>query len=121
MSTQAFNGAYVLPLFSEIEQARVDGASRPLHAPASSLATDDAPLGLYAASHSDAPARSRTGQGRTHCPPASLPANAAPAVGATSAAPGHPERERRAAPGNRQPERTRLRRARRHSVRERQA
>lgn len=34
MSTQAFNGAYLLPLFSEIEQARADGAYRPLPAPA---------------------------------------------------------------------------------------
>ncbi|MFC7986349.1 hypothetical protein [Streptomyces sp. NPDC057336] len=53
MSTQAFNGAYLLPLFSEIEQARADGAYRPLPAPApaSSLATDDAPLGVYAAAH----------------------------------------------------------------------
>jgi hypothetical protein len=53
MSTKAFNGAYLLPLFAEIEQARADGAYRPLPtpAPASSLATDDAPLGPYAASH----------------------------------------------------------------------
>ncbi|MFJ5212275.1 hypothetical protein [Streptomyces nigra] len=53
MSTQAFNGAYLLPLFGEVEQARADGAYRPLPAPApaSSLATDDAPLGPYAASH----------------------------------------------------------------------
>ncbi|EGE39435.1 hypothetical protein GTY83_37140 [Streptomyces sp. SID4928] len=53
MSTQAFNGAYLLPLFAEIEQARADGAYRqlPAPAPASSLAADDAPLGPYAAAH----------------------------------------------------------------------
>lgn len=53
MSTRDFNGAYLLPLFSEIEQARADGAYRQLlaPAPASSLATDDAPLGAYAAAH----------------------------------------------------------------------
>lgn len=53
MSTQAFNGAYLLPLFHAIEQARGDGAYRqlPAPAPASSLATDDAPLGPYAGAH----------------------------------------------------------------------
>ncbi|MER6354649.1 hypothetical protein ABT186_23225 [Streptomyces sp. NPDC001634] len=53
MSTQAFNGAYLLPLFAEIEQARAEGAYRqlPAPAPASSLAADDAPLGPYAAAH----------------------------------------------------------------------
>jgi hypothetical protein len=53
MSTRDFNGAYLLPLFSEVEQARTDGAYRqlPAPAPASSLATDDAPLGAYAAAH----------------------------------------------------------------------
>ncbi|MDQ0784601.1 hypothetical protein [Streptomyces sp. B3I8] len=53
MSTRDFNGAYLLPLFGEVEQARTDGAYRQLPAPdsASSLATDDAPLGAYAAAH----------------------------------------------------------------------
>ncbi|WP_324790395.1 hypothetical protein [Streptomyces sp. H51] len=53
MSTRDFNGAYLLPLFNEVEQARTDGAYRqlPAPAPASSLATDDAPLGAYAAAH----------------------------------------------------------------------
>ncbi|MDQ0784562.1 hypothetical protein [Streptomyces sp. B3I8] len=53
MSTQAFSGAYLLPLFHAIEQARADGAYRQLPDPdpASSLAADDAPLGPYAAAH----------------------------------------------------------------------
>ncbi|WP_406340232.1 hypothetical protein [Streptomyces sp. NBC_00648] len=53
MSTQAFNGTYLKPLFHQIEQLRTDGAYRPLPAPvrSSSLATDDAPLGPYAAAH----------------------------------------------------------------------
>ncbi|MGY5124340.1 hypothetical protein [Streptomyces nigrescens] len=47
MSTQTFQGAYLLPLFDAIEQARGEHAYRqlPAPAPASSLATDDAPLG----------------------------------------------------------------------------
>ncbi|WP_330455424.1 hypothetical protein OIB37_36135 [Streptomyces sp. NBC_00820] len=53
MSTQAFQGAYLLPLFHAIEQARGEHAYRqlPAPAPASSLAADDAPLGLYSAAH----------------------------------------------------------------------
>ncbi|WP_406368210.1 hypothetical protein OG788_46900 [Streptomyces sp. NBC_00647] len=53
MSTQAFNGAYLLPLFETIEQARGEGAYRQLPAPhpASSLAADDATLGPYAIAH----------------------------------------------------------------------
>ncbi|WP_406210884.1 hypothetical protein OG331_51495 [Streptomyces sp. NBC_01017] len=53
MSTQAFNGAYLLPLFQEIEQLRDEGAYRqlPKPAPSSSLAADDAPLGAYATAH----------------------------------------------------------------------
>ncbi|MFC9930021.1 hypothetical protein [Streptomyces sp. NPDC127190] len=47
MSTQAFHGAYLLPLFHAIEQARGEDAYQqlPAPAPASSLAADDAPLG----------------------------------------------------------------------------
>ncbi|QEU96973.1 hypothetical protein [Streptomyces kanamyceticus] len=53
MNTQAFKGAYLEPLFHQVEQLRTDGAYRQLPAPApsSSLATDDAPLGPYAAAH----------------------------------------------------------------------
>ncbi|MGW5482937.1 hypothetical protein [Streptomyces sp. NPDC004008] len=53
MSTRAFNGAYLLPLFHAIEQARGDGAYRQMPAPhpAGSLAADDAPLGPYAITH----------------------------------------------------------------------
>lgn len=53
MSTQAFNGAYLQPLFQTIEQARGEGAYRqlPVPHPASSLAADDAPLGPYAIAH----------------------------------------------------------------------
>ncbi|MFJ4950776.1 hypothetical protein [Streptomyces sp. NPDC088760] len=53
MSTQAFQGAYLMPLFHAVEQDRGDGAYRQLPAPdpASSLATDDAPLGPYAGAH----------------------------------------------------------------------
>ncbi|MFC8142940.1 hypothetical protein ACFUKV_14515 [Streptomyces paradoxus] len=45
MSTQPFNGAYLLPLFHEIVQLCDKGAYRPLPqpAPSSSLAADDAP------------------------------------------------------------------------------
>ncbi|WP_317448093.1 hypothetical protein [Streptomyces collinus] len=52
-STQAFQGAYLLPLFHAIEQARGEDAHRqlPAPAPASSLAADDAPLGPYAGAH----------------------------------------------------------------------
>ncbi|MFC9635306.1 hypothetical protein ACFTY8_40200 [Streptomyces mirabilis] len=53
MTTQAFNGAYLLPLFRLVEQHRGEDAYRQLPAPApnSSLATDDAILGTYAAAH----------------------------------------------------------------------
>ncbi|MBL1087443.1 hypothetical protein JK359_36760 [Streptomyces actinomycinicus] len=53
MSTQAFQGAYLLPLFHAIEQARGEDAYQqlPAPAPASSLAADDAPLGVYCAAH----------------------------------------------------------------------
>ncbi|MFD7677086.1 hypothetical protein [Streptomyces sp. NPDC060187] len=53
MSTQAFNGAYLLPLFEAIEQARGEHAylQLPVPHPASSLAADDAPLDSYAAAH----------------------------------------------------------------------
>ncbi|MFJ3229183.1 hypothetical protein ACIPJS_38345 [Streptomyces sp. NPDC086783] len=53
MNTQAFNGAYLLPLFRAIEQTRSEGAYLQLPAPhpASSLAADDAPLGPYAIAH----------------------------------------------------------------------
>ncbi|MFI1443270.1 hypothetical protein [Streptomyces fructofermentans] len=53
MSTQAFNGAYLLPFFETIEQARGEGVYRQLPAPHpdSSLAADDAPLGPYAIAH----------------------------------------------------------------------
>ncbi|MDX3364086.1 hypothetical protein ACIBWG_32470 [Streptomyces griseoaurantiacus] len=51
-------GAYLLPLFYAIEQARGEQARGehayrllPAPAPASSLAADDAPLGLYCAAH----------------------------------------------------------------------
>ncbi len=45
MSTQAFEGAYLLPLFHAIQQARGEHAYRQLPAPtpASSLTADDAP------------------------------------------------------------------------------
>jgi hypothetical protein len=51
MST--LQGAYLLPLFHAIEQARGEHAYRqlPAPAPAGSLSTDDAPLGPYTAAH----------------------------------------------------------------------
>jgi hypothetical protein len=53
MSTQAFQGTYLLPLLHAVEQARGGDAYRqlPAPAPASSLAADDAPLGPYASAH----------------------------------------------------------------------
>ncbi|KOV93769.1 hypothetical protein [Streptomyces sp. NRRL B-3648] len=53
MSAQAFQGAYLLPLFHAIEQARGEHAYRqlPAPAPAGSLAADDAPLGPYSTAH----------------------------------------------------------------------
>ncbi|MGW4198846.1 hypothetical protein [Streptomyces sp. NPDC005004] len=51
--SQAFQGAYRLPLFHAIEQARGEHAYRqlPVPAPTSGLAADDAPLDLYCAAH----------------------------------------------------------------------
>lgn len=53
MSTKAFDGAYLLPLFREIEQVRGEDAyvQLPHPDPTSSLAADDAPLGPWATAH----------------------------------------------------------------------
>ncbi|MEU3603668.1 hypothetical protein ABZ714_33925 [Streptomyces sp. NPDC006798] len=53
MSTQEFDGSYLLPLFAQADRLRGNGVYRPLPTPASSssLATDDKPLGPWRAAH----------------------------------------------------------------------
>ncbi|MGW6953096.1 hypothetical protein ACWGHD_40075 [Streptomyces xanthophaeus] len=52
MTPSGFKHGYLLPLFADVERLRVEGAYRQLPAPqpSSSIATDDAPLGMYSAS-----------------------------------------------------------------------
>ncbi|WP_329317098.1 hypothetical protein OG723_43940 (plasmid) [Streptomyces sp. NBC_01278] len=52
MTRSEFKFAYLQPLFADVERLRGEGAYRQLPAPqpSSSLATDDAPLGMYSAS-----------------------------------------------------------------------
>ncbi|MFE5563121.1 hypothetical protein [Streptomyces sp. NPDC056544] len=52
MTRSEFKFAYLQPLFADVERVRGEGAYRQLPAPqpSSSLATDDAPLGMYSAS-----------------------------------------------------------------------
>ncbi|MFE1788065.1 hypothetical protein ACFW7J_06650 [Streptomyces sp. NPDC059525] len=52
MTRPEFEFAYLQPLFADVERQRGEGAYRQMPAPqsSSSLATDDAPLGMYSAS-----------------------------------------------------------------------